>query len=90
MMMAKGSTIVLLNNDTLVTENWLDNLMACLNSDDTIGMVGPMTNYISGQQKIDVPYTDIADMPAFARRIQPFGSVPMAQNRPIDGFLSAV
>ncbi len=67
MMMAKGSTIMLLNNDTLVTENWLNNLMACLNSDETIGMVGPMTNYISGQQKIDVPYTDIADMPAFAR-----------------------
>ncbi|WP_372632117.1 glycosyltransferase family 2 protein [Cohnella sp.] len=67
MMMSKGSTIVLLNNDTLVTENWLDNLLACLNSDETIGMVGPMTNYISGEQKIDVPYTDIADMPAFAK-----------------------
>jgi len=67
MMMAKGRTILLLNNDTLVTENWLDNLLACLNSDEKIGMVGPMTNYISGDQKIDVPYTDVADMPQFAR-----------------------
>ncbi|MFB9277953.1 glycosyltransferase family 2 protein [Cohnella cellulosilytica] len=67
MMMARGSTIMLLNNDTLATERWLDNLMSCLNSDESIGMVGPMTNYISGDQKIDVPYTNIADMPAFAR-----------------------
>ncbi|XID95710.1 glycosyltransferase family 2 protein [Paenibacillaceae bacterium WGS1546] len=67
MMMAKGRTILLLNNDTLVAGNWLDNLLACLNSDESIGMVGPMSNYISGDQKIDVPYTDIADMPKFAR-----------------------
>jgi GT2 family glycosyltransferase len=68
MMMSKGKTIVLLNNDTLVTEKWLDNLLACLNSDDGIGMVGPMTNYISGEQKIDVPYSNIVDMPQFARQ----------------------
>lgn len=67
LMMAKGSTIVLLNNDTLLTENWLDQLLACLNSDDQIGMVGPVTNYISGDQKIAVPYDDVRDMPEFAR-----------------------
>ncbi len=66
MMMAKGRTIMLLNNDTLVTKSWLENLLACLNSDDKIGMVGPMTNYISGEQQIEVPYTNIADMPRFA------------------------
>ncbi|TFE27862.1 glycosyltransferase family 2 protein [Cohnella luojiensis] len=67
MMMAKGRTILLLNNDTLVTENWLANLLICLNSDEGIGMVGPVTNYISGEQKINVPYVDVADMPRFAR-----------------------
>ncbi len=67
MMMAKGRTILLLNNDTLVTENWLDNLLICLNSDEGIGMVGPVTNSISGDQKINVPYVNIADMPKFAR-----------------------
>lgn len=67
LMMAKGSTIVLLNNDTLVAERWLDNLLACLNSDPRIGMVGPVTNYISGEQQIEVPYADVRDMPAFAR-----------------------
>lgn len=67
MMMAKGRTILLLNNDTLVTDNWLENLLTCLLSDESIGMVGPVTNYISGDQKINVPYDDIADMPKFAR-----------------------
>lgn len=67
MMMAKGRMILLLNNDTLVTEKWLDNLLICLNSDERIGMVGPITNYISGDQRVDVPYEDIADMPRFAR-----------------------
>jgi Predicted glycosyltransferases len=67
LMMAKGTTLLLLNNDTLVTDNWLDNMLACLNSEPKIGMVGPVTNYISGDQRIDVPYTEVTDMYEFAR-----------------------
>jgi GT2 family glycosyltransferase len=67
MMMAKGKTMVLLNNDTIVTERWLGNMLQCLNSDPKIGMVGPVTNYISGDQLIEVPYTSVEDMPVFAR-----------------------
>lgn len=67
MMMAKGTMMLILNNDTLVTDNWLDNMMACLNSNPQIGMVGPVTNYIGGEQLIEVPYTNVADMPDFAR-----------------------
>lgn len=68
LMMAKGRTIVLLNNDTLVTHNWLGNMLRCLNSDERIGMVGPITNYISGSQLVKVPYETLPDMPEFARR----------------------
>ncbi|MBB6635844.1 glycosyltransferase family 2 protein [Cohnella thailandensis] len=67
MMMAKGDTLLLLNNDTLATERWLDNMLECLNSDERIGIVGPVTNYIGGDQQINVPYKDVKDMPAFAR-----------------------
>lgn len=67
MMMAKGTHLLLLNNDTIVTERWLDNLLACLLSDPAIGMVGPVTNYISGEQRIAVPYTEERDIAAFAR-----------------------
>ncbi|MFC4099616.1 glycosyltransferase family 2 protein [Paenibacillus xanthanilyticus] len=67
LMMAKGQTLLLLNNDTIVTDRWLDNLLTCLNSDPRIGMVGPVTNYISGSQQIEVPYVNVEEMPEFAR-----------------------
>ncbi|WP_144266628.1 glycosyltransferase family 2 protein [Paenibacillus curdlanolyticus] len=68
LMMAKGTTVLLLNNDTLVTDNWLDNMLACLHSDARIGMVGPVTNYISGDQRVEVPYEEIEDMYEYAKR----------------------
>ncbi|MBN3525574.1 glycosyltransferase family 2 protein [Paenibacillus apiarius] len=68
LMMAKGRTICLLNNDILVTPNWLSNLLNCLDSDTSIGMVGPVTNYISGEQQIPVPYEKIEDMYTFGAK----------------------
>lgn len=66
LMMAKGKTIVILNNDVLVTPNWLRNMLTCLFSDERIGIVGPITNYISGEQKIEAPYETIEEMFSFA------------------------
>ncbi|WP_223069492.1 glycosyltransferase family 2 protein [Paenibacillus caui] len=66
LMMAKGQTVLLLNNDVLVTENWLGNMLDCLNSSPDIGAVGPVTNYIGGEQQIEVPYLDVGDMWGFA------------------------
>lgn len=66
LMMAKGNTICLLNNDILVTPRWLSNLLHCLHSDGNIGIVGPVTNYISGDQQIAVPYKSIEQMWKFA------------------------
>jgi O-antigen biosynthesis protein len=68
LMMAKGQTLVLLNNDMRVTHYWLDNMLRCLHSDSQIGMVGPVTNYIDGDQRIPVSYRRTKDMPAFARK----------------------
>lgn len=66
LMMAKGNYIVLMNNDVLVTEGWLDQLLHCLNSNKHVGAVGPVTNYISGEQQIEVPYEDIKGMRDFS------------------------
>jgi GT2 family glycosyltransferase/glycosyltransferase involved in cell wall biosynthesis len=41
--------VILLNSDTLVTEGWLDRLIACADSDPRIGMVGPLSNTASWQ-----------------------------------------
>lgn len=53
--MAKGSIIVLLNNDTLVPEGWLENLTIRLQSDRKTGMVGPVTNSAGNEQTVSLP-----------------------------------
>ncbi|MFE6077832.1 glycosyltransferase family 2 protein [Paenibacillus sp. NPDC057886] len=68
LMMARGRHIVVLNNDTLVTPGWLENMMTCLGSHPEMGVVGPVTNYIGGDQQIEVPYREVADMWSFAAR----------------------
>jgi len=42
--MAKGDPIVLLNNDTVVTEGWLTKLVKALEENEKIGIVGPITS----------------------------------------------
>jgi GT2 family glycosyltransferase/glycosyltransferase involved in cell wall biosynthesis len=41
--------VVLLNSDTIVTPQWLDRMIACVESDPQIGMVGPLSNTASWQ-----------------------------------------
>lgn len=53
---AKGDEILLLNNDTIVTPRWLDNLRTALYSKEDIGAVSPVTNACSNMQQIDIPY----------------------------------
>ncbi|WP_256761484.1 glycosyltransferase family 2 protein [Cohnella sp. WQ 127256] len=63
---SSGDTVLFLNNDTIVTPEWLTRMLRVLNSDEYIGMVGPVTNYASGQQKIPVSYTRLEEADAFA------------------------
>ncbi|MBI5416532.1 glycosyltransferase [Candidatus Poribacteria bacterium] len=49
---SSGEYILLLNNDVVVTENWLSGMLECLNRAPDIGFVGPMSNYVSGPQKV--------------------------------------
>lgn len=58
-----------MNNDTVVTYNWLSNLLACLWSSAKIGAVGPVTNYCSNYQQIPVDYKTLGQMQEFARKI---------------------
>ncbi|MEB3100438.1 glycosyltransferase family 2 protein [Ferviditalea candida] len=66
---ADGKNLLLLNNDVVVTKNWLDRLLACLQSDAKTGIVGPMTNYATGKQKVpSVPYRGLEGMQRFAEQ----------------------
>ncbi|WP_312095207.1 glycosyltransferase family 2 protein [Aminipila sp.] len=51
--MCDGKYIVIVSNDVYVTYNWLQNLLNCMESDETIGMVGPMSTNISNLQQPD-------------------------------------
>ncbi|MEW8956926.1 glycosyltransferase [Clostridium sp.] len=62
----KENDILLLNNDVIVTENWLSNLRTCLYSDEKIGAVGPVTNSASYGQSIAVNYSSIEEIHRFA------------------------
>jgi GT2 family glycosyltransferase/2-polyprenyl-3-methyl-5-hydroxy-6-metoxy-1,4-benzoquinol methylase len=45
---ARGDILILLNNDVQVTTGWLGKLVACLESDERIGAVGPRILYPNG------------------------------------------
>ncbi|GLI08947.1 glycosyl transferase [Paenibacillus tyrfis] len=66
--LSSGDALMLLNNDTRLTAGALDNMMRCLYSSGDVGIVGPMTNYASGKQQIQEPFTSIADMTARMNR----------------------
>lgn len=51
--------VLLLNNDVVVTENWLELLQSCLYSSPDIGAVGPSYN---GDSEIDDAYHTIDEM----------------------------
>ncbi len=54
---ARGEFLVLLNNDTVVVPDWLDQLIALARTSPSIGVVGPMSNYASPPQWVEtVPY----------------------------------
>lgn len=67
--LAKGNFVVLLDNDTVVTEGWIAKFKAHFKRYPDIGILGPRSNYVSGAQLVqDVPYKDVPGLEAFARK----------------------
>ncbi|MDI6827405.1 MAG: glycoside hydrolase family 99-like domain-containing protein [Armatimonadota bacterium] len=57
---SEGAYVVVLNNDTVVTPGWLERLVKCADSDPRIGVVGAVSNNISGYQRIsNVNYNQV-------------------------------
>ncbi|HHV61678.1 MAG TPA: glycosyltransferase [Firmicutes bacterium] len=63
---AAGDYVLLLNNDVLVTEGWLARMLACANRDDRIGLVGPVSNYVAGIQRVVDPGYSVANLDEYA------------------------
>lgn len=84
---ASGEYVMLMNNDVLVPDGWLEGLVASLERDEKIGMVGPITNSISGRQMVrDVPYTDENGFHVFAQRVRKIYNGQLTPRYRIAGF----
>lgn len=53
---ATGMNLLFLNNDTVVTEDWLKNMLQVLYSHEKVGMVGPTSNSAGGPQTVQGNY----------------------------------
>lgn len=59
---ATGEVLVMLNNDTCVTPGWVRTLCAHLRRDPALGLVGPVTNNIGNEARIQIAYRDMDEM----------------------------
>lgn len=63
---AKGAFFILLNNDTYVTRGWIRGLVTRISFDPTIGLIGPVTNNIGNEARIESDYAGMTEMAEFA------------------------
>jgi len=69
---ARGEYLVLLNSDVVVTDGWLDRLIAAAENNPQAGIVGPVTNRIAGAQRLQqVEYNEetLAGLGEFAATV---------------------
>ncbi|WP_160500195.1 glycosyltransferase [Paenibacillus dendrobii] len=86
MELSTGDSILLLNNDVVVTENWLTLLNDCLYSSDDIGAVGPVTNSAYGDQEIAASYSTLDEMWSFANNYNRIEQPDWEQRLKLIGF----
>lgn len=59
---ASGEYLVLLNNDTYVTPGWVRTMVNHCRRDKSIGLLGPVTNNIGNEARIDIAYDSMDEM----------------------------
>lgn len=63
-----GKYIAAIANDIIVTENWLSNILACMESDSRIGMVCPVSSNVSNLQQVAFTYSSYDEMQQIAKQ----------------------
>jgi GT2 family glycosyltransferase len=64
---ARGEYVVLLNNDVIVTDGWLDGLLAPFERSPGIGVTAPRSNKVAGHQQLPfLSYESEAGLETFA------------------------
>ena len=64
---ARGDYVLLLNNDTYVSAGSIAAMVRHLQRHRDIGIIGPLTNNIGNEARIEVAYAEMADMETIAR-----------------------
>lgn len=59
---ASGDYLVILNNDTVVTRGWARRMINHLRNAPEIGILGPLTNNIGNEARVDTRYTKLDAM----------------------------
>ena len=66
---ANGQYLLFLNNDTVVTESWLAHMLSAFKRYPETGIVGPVSNYVSGPQQVkEASYNSLKRMHHFAKQ----------------------
>ncbi len=71
---ATGDYIIFLNNDTIVTPDWVSGLIKPLKN-KSVGLVGPLTNFMWNHQEVDISYRSVDSMLKKAAQITSKGKV---------------
>jgi GT2 family glycosyltransferase/Flp pilus assembly protein TadD len=84
---SRGDLLLLLNNDVVVTPGWLEGMIECLGRTPGAGVVGPMTNNISGvQQAPETGYSNLDGLDGFAAEFREINRDIRRPTRRIVGF----
>ncbi len=79
---ARGEYIVLMNNDVVVTTGWLNRMIAVAERNPKIGIVGPMSNYVSGPQWVSQVGYDTATLTGLNQFAQDYSRRHLGQAKP--------
>jgi len=63
---AKGQYVLIANNDIVVTQFWLEKMVKLAEKDKRNGIIGVLSNEVSGIQKVEVNYITLDQMKIFA------------------------
>ena len=87
MAVARGRYFMVINNDVLVPKGWMERMVKPFEIDDSIGLVGCLSNNASGFQTLkDVPYNDPDDFEEYAEKVADSWGNRYTPRRRIAGF----
>ena len=61
-----GDLVVIMNNDIIVTKDWIQGLVQALKSNSHCGIVGPVSNYVAAPQLVQDPLYTVDQLDTYA------------------------